>query len=411
MRFLCLLLVSGCIALREAWHPVDEGAENGKLLQAHILFRHGHRVPMKSYPRDPNANATLWDDGYGQLTNIGRRQAFQLGRDIRARYGILVAKKRAWRSVRTVSSDYSRTLMSAQAVLAGLLPPEGSDRWSDLDWQPAPVRTKPQYMDDTLSAIPFCPRYLALLKNQSNVVPQEARTMYDYVQKHSGKTITSPTSLANLYICLDIERQAGLRLPEWTRTVYPEPMKSEAARSFLRSVATREMARLRVGPLLKDILRFNKNSTGEPLRLYSTHDTVLAAFLGALGISSNAPPNFASVISVEHWRTSDGETHVQLWWREGPSGELTQLEWPECGKNCPLHRLKRILGPLIPEDWQTECEIGDETSTSLNERRETIHFTTIVFVMSFIMLVVVIPIYVLMKYRSRSRGSAYEYVR
>lgn len=43
------------------------------------------------------------------------------------------------------STDYDRTLMSAQANLAGLYPPNGSQVFRPgLDWQPIPVHTVPQ---------------------------------------------------------------------------------------------------------------------------------------------------------------------------------------------------------------------------------------------------------------------------
>lgn len=42
------------------------------------------------------------------------------------------------------SSDIDRTLMSAQAVLNGLYPPNDAQRFRDnLDWQPIPVHTVP----------------------------------------------------------------------------------------------------------------------------------------------------------------------------------------------------------------------------------------------------------------------------
>lgn len=40
------------------------------------------------------------------------------------------------------STDLDRTLMTAQAVLAGLYPPSGEQEWNpDIKWQPIPVHT------------------------------------------------------------------------------------------------------------------------------------------------------------------------------------------------------------------------------------------------------------------------------
>ena len=35
------------------------------------LYRHGDRSPIESFPTDPNRNASIWPDGYGQLTKVG----------------------------------------------------------------------------------------------------------------------------------------------------------------------------------------------------------------------------------------------------------------------------------------------------------------------------------------------------
>lgn len=49
------------------------------------------------------------------------------------------------------STDVDRTLMSAASNLAGLYPPEGDQKWNrNIDWQPIPIHTVPEKMDEVL---------------------------------------------------------------------------------------------------------------------------------------------------------------------------------------------------------------------------------------------------------------------
>jgi len=38
------------------------------------VFRHGPRTPADTYPRDPYVNETYYPFGWGQVTNVSRKQ-------------------------------------------------------------------------------------------------------------------------------------------------------------------------------------------------------------------------------------------------------------------------------------------------------------------------------------------------
>lgn len=67
-------------------------------------------------------------------------QHFKLGQYFRRRYGKILGVKYSPNNVYVQSTDYDRTLMSAQANLAGLFPPTHDDeKWHDeIQWQPIP---------------------------------------------------------------------------------------------------------------------------------------------------------------------------------------------------------------------------------------------------------------------------------
>ena len=102
-----------------------------------VLFvhRHGDRSPWASIPGD-DANNASWPDGLGQLTAKGMQQTHFLGRTIRERYSIGNYSRYEY-YVR--STDYDRTLQSAQCVLSGIFPP-GSGPTSSLNSMPASLR-------------------------------------------------------------------------------------------------------------------------------------------------------------------------------------------------------------------------------------------------------------------------------
>lgn len=63
-----------------------------------------------------------------------------MGKYFRRRYEKIVDAKYSWNNVYIQSTDFDRTLMSAQANLAGLFPPvDGDDKWHDeFSWQLIP---------------------------------------------------------------------------------------------------------------------------------------------------------------------------------------------------------------------------------------------------------------------------------
>ncbi|CDQ97085.1 unnamed protein product [Oncorhynchus mykiss] len=74
------------------------------------------------------------------------RQHFELGQALRKRYQGFLNDTYDRREIAVRSTDYDRTLMSAEANLAGLYPPNGSQVFNPtLEWQPIPVHTVPQF--------------------------------------------------------------------------------------------------------------------------------------------------------------------------------------------------------------------------------------------------------------------------
>lgn len=141
--------------------------------------------------------------------------------------------------------------MSAYSNLAGMYPPTNGDIWnSDIAWQPIPVHTVPEELDELLAMKRPCPAYdIAMEEMKKSESYQEFnarfRDTYRYVTKNAGRKISNSQSAGNIYGVLVIEDIHNKTLPEWTKKVYPEPLRYISAESFRLGTYTREMARLK----------------------------------------------------------------------------------------------------------------------------------------------------------------------
>lgn len=80
---------------------------------------------------------------------MGKRREFALGRFLKDRYGAFLGDTYIAGSISALSSDYDRTKMSLQLVLAGLYPPNKLQQWNpNLNWQPIPAKYLRRYEDN-----------------------------------------------------------------------------------------------------------------------------------------------------------------------------------------------------------------------------------------------------------------------
>lgn len=161
-----------------------------------------------------------------------------------------------------------------------------------------------------------------------------------------------------------------------------------ANRSFQVSTNTPELARLKSGFLVREILdRFNAKigSTLSPDRsiwIYSAHDTTVANILNTLNLfevnfqyykyfpksSSNhliasisqqihSPPYTASVL-FELYKSSQGY-YIQLFYKNTTDENLTPLTIPLCGPKCSLEKFRQIYEAIIPTaKYEKECQLS-----------------------------------------------------
>lgn len=112
------------------------------------MHRHGDRSPAQSYPADPYADYQ-WPGGRGALSRKGASQLFNMGKHLRQRYRRLLPENGLYsqENMRVLSSYVERCLMSAESLLAGLMPPSPSENLLPIAWQPVAVNAIPPDTD------------------------------------------------------------------------------------------------------------------------------------------------------------------------------------------------------------------------------------------------------------------------
>ncbi|KAJ9586333.1 hypothetical protein L9F63_020041, partial [Diploptera punctata] len=345
------------------------GQEDSPHSTLRLIFRHGDRTPTETYPTDPHRDSRVWPDGWGQLTKEGKMQMYNLGQFLRTRYNGYINDLYSSDEMIMQSSANDRCLMSAQVVLAGLYPPVGYQVWNDeLHWQPIPVHSTPRNLDQLIVMKKPCPRNeqeleKAYQSSRIQEINQKNAQLYEYLTTHTGKEIQNITAVEFLYNTLEIEDNHGLKLPEWTTSVYPEKMKKLAAMSLAIFTSSDIQKRLIGGPLVGEITRNMENKRTGSLKpdrkmvLYSAHDLTIVNVWRALGFTDLIKPEYGAALLFELHVTRSGTDHeVKMLYRNNTSTKnLFILNMPNCAQPCHLDMFLKLTQPVIPIDWDQEC--------------------------------------------------------
>uniref|UniRef100_A0A8D2Q7C6 Lysosomal acid phosphatase n=1 Tax=Varanus komodoensis TaxID=61221 RepID=A0A8D2Q7C6_VARKO len=349
-------------------------AQNRTLRFVTLLYRHGDRSPVKAYPQDPHQESA-WPQGFGQLSQKGMQQQWELGQVLRRRYNGFLNASYNRQEIFIRSTDFDRTLMSAEANLAGLYPPEGQQVFNpNVSWQPIPVHTVPDSVEQLLKfPLSPCPRYEQLQNETRQTEEYRNRTIQnmeflEMVANMTGVQDVSLESVWSIYDTLFCEKTHEMHLPAW---VTPNVMKQlkqlkDFSFSFLFGIHRRvEKARLQGGVLLSQIrknlmLATNVSAPNHfKMFMYSAHDTTLVALQMALDVFNGKQAPYASCHIFELYQEDDGNYSVEMFFRNESGKEPYQLELPGCEQRCPLPKFLQLTEPVIAQNWKQECQIAN----------------------------------------------------
>lgn len=147
----------------------------------------------------------------------GKREAYELGKYLRQRYQKLIGTDYTPETVYIRSTDSDRTLMSAQALAAGLFPPISIEQiWHEkIQSQLIPVHTIPIEQEHLLAWRIPCPRFDFLFAQQRQSAELKAllekyRPSIEFWEKHTGAKLNGTVDIMYLHDTLYVEKGRGL---------------------------------------------------------------------------------------------------------------------------------------------------------------------------------------------------------
>uniref|UniRef100_A0A1Y1NBG3 acid phosphatase n=1 Tax=Photinus pyralis TaxID=7054 RepID=A0A1Y1NBG3_PHOPY len=362
---LCLGMIICCCAPLTICEESDS-----EIILVHAIFRHGERTPSRSYPTDPYKNETFYPIGLGGLTNNGKLMMFKLGEILRYMYGGLLGDVYNDGIVYVRSRYVPRTQMSALLVLAGMWPPNVDQKWHpSLNWQPIPVQYERAEHEQLLD--PVCKN----LQGELNAYYEKPeieekyirpyREFFNFIENHTGLKINDFRDISRFYFTLKTEEDNGLILPEWTRSIYPEPLHKFAAFHYAYKNLEKKYRVINSGFLVKQILKDSLAKVDGTLKpanrkifLYSAHETTLGYLLFNLRVFPMEVPDYGNAILVElHKR--HGEYFLKIRYLRTPlAPTVEELTIPDCKTLCPIERFEELqrASDFLPGDtFHEDC--------------------------------------------------------
>ncbi|XP_032091750.1 prostatic acid phosphatase-like [Thamnophis elegans] len=348
-------------------------SDDGALQHSGPIYRHGDRSPIENYPNGLHSESE-WPQGFGQLTKIGMQQQYELGQYIKKRYSDFLSAGYNREEILIQSTEIDRTIMSAQANLAGMFPPIGDQIWNpELLWQPIPVHVITKASNPKLRYPIFqCPRYIELLKKTiaSNEFQEKIRPYEEFIKTiayysgYNASVLKNPMNFKIWHVqdTLFCESIHNYTLPEWaTEDVMRKLTElTELSLSSLFGIYKREeKARLQGGLLVKDILqKFSEARFPQKRKMivYSAHDTTLGALQMALNIYNYKLPPYASCQIFEQYEEENGLHTIEMYFQNDTSKESYPVTLPGCSYACPLQQFAKLVFPILVDNWEKECE-------------------------------------------------------
>ncbi|KTD31025.1 major acid phosphatase Map (histidine-acid phosphatase) [Legionella moravica] len=324
------------------------------LIFAIDIIRHGDRTPITLLPTVPHQ----WPEGPGQLTAKGMQQEYNLGVAFRKKYieqTHLLPEHYEYGTLYVRSTDYERTLMSAQSLLLGLYPQgtgpkttESSSPALPNGFQPIPIFSAPSKYDEIIlqrlsreEHEKLMQQYVYSNKNwqQKN---EALKNKYPLWSQLTGYTIKSLNDLQPLGDTLYIHQIHNAPMPAGLSAEDLETIISASNWAFMAQERPKEVAKAYSTKIMTNIAKFletgSKQSSKLKYVLLSAHDTTVAGALSFLGAPLDNPPPYASNLNFSLYESGSNYYTVQVTYNNEP------VTIPACGGTvCELQQFIQLI--------------------------------------------------------------------
>ncbi|KAF5298672.1 hypothetical protein FQR65_LT09652 [Abscondita terminalis] len=314
------------------------------------------------YPENPHRDESYHPYGHGQLTNKGKCRAYALGQFLRQRYDQFLGLVYDPNVLEAVSSGYTRASDTLSFVLDGMYSRDGERLQCDesINIQPV-VYEQTQQQNYLTFPMTTCLQYQNKIVDYLHSDEVKAKTMIyqpliDYLEKHSGVKINSLPIILFFYDILKTQQEWGLKLPGWSKQVYPNIMQAATVDAFRIFSGTTDLKRLASGALLKKIVddteNIINNKTQPPekrLFVYSGHDFNIVFLQIVLGIFREILPSYAACLILEVHEINH-VYGVQIYYITELEDEPEQMKMPGCDYFCPFEKFYDLVQKYFPTD-------------------------------------------------------------
>uniref|UniRef100_A0A0K0FPI3 acid phosphatase n=1 Tax=Strongyloides venezuelensis TaxID=75913 RepID=A0A0K0FPI3_STRVS len=362
------------------------------LVMVQVVWRHGDRVPTKSYPNDIYKEED-WEVPYGTLTKSGICNQEKLGKNLRKIYiesSRFISDKYDPDEIQVRSTKKNRTIESAYANLRGFFNIESS--------QNIPILTDFFGIDDEWIKWKACPRLNEVVQNaRLSVEPkvlQENKDFVDMLKEKTGYTNMNFSIIVRMHDILYTQKIIKGSLPKWTENDLYEKLEKlsfEIYRLYGGASAfgkpeNLDIMKLHEGPLLKTMLQYfdkkeeqlKKNLINPKFRLlsgeitlpdklkyiaYSAHDFTIAGLFFLMGIddflvNEELRVDYTATLFYELYKYNDSYEIKILFSRKGAENiiDITdRVIGCKGSKKCLYSDFKNGMKDRIPSDIKSEC--------------------------------------------------------